>query len=112
MKRVALSVIGGVAIPFIYSIIVGPLSTYTENDTVHWLIYVPIGWPKLVLYYLVSLNSFPFRDEDATVLLLYIIACDILLYAFVTYLFLLALLRPKKVGPPSPPNPPIGQASR
>lgn len=38
MKRVVLSVIGGVAIPFIYSVIVGPLSTYTENDTLHGLI--------------------------------------------------------------------------
>jgi hypothetical protein len=108
MKRVVLSVIGGVAIPFIYSIIVGPLSTYTENDTLHRIIYVPIGWPKLILYYFVSLNSFPFRDEDATVLFLYIISCDILCYAFLTYLLLLALLRPKKARP-SPPNPQLGQ---
>ena|SRR5438876_8077941 len=105
MKRVVLSVIGGVAIPFVYSVIVGPLSTYTENDYVHLFIYVPIGWPKLILERLVPLNSFPFRDADATTLLLYIIACDVILYGFLTYAILLTLSRRKKTAASLPPKP-------
>ena len=106
MKRLIGSLVGGVAIPFVYSIIVGPLSTYTENVRVHQLIYVPIGWPKLLLQYFVPLSSFPFRDEDATTLLLYIIVSDVLLYAFLTYVLLTGLSRATKAKSSLPPNPP------
>jgi hypothetical protein len=68
MKRLALAIVGGAAIPFLYSITAGPLSTYTENETLHRLWYIPIGWPRLILQRLVPLNVFPFRDEDSTAL--------------------------------------------
>lgn len=85
MKRLALSVICGSVIPFLYAISVGPVSTYIKDDTLNYLGYIPIGWPRLILYRLVPLNSFPFRDGDNTVLLVYIVGCDVVLYALLTY---------------------------
>jgi hypothetical protein len=111
MKRLALAIVGGFAIPFLYTITVGPLSTYTENETLQWLWYIPVGWPKLILQRLVPLNAFPFRDEDSTALLIYIIGSDVVLYGLVSYflLWVLSLSRRSKRTPPSVPPPPSVQ---
>jgi hypothetical protein len=91
MLRLVISVICGVAIPFIYSIIVGPLSTYTENRMLHRFGYIPIGWPSLLLEMVVPLNSFPFRNEDGSALLLIMIVANVMLYGFLSYLTLWAV---------------------
>ena len=70
----------------------------------NWLGYIPIGWPKLLLMYIIPLDSFPFRNEDGTALLLYIIGCDVVLYASLTYFLLFALFVRKKADH-SPPMP-------
>src|SRR5436853_75034 len=45
MKRFVLSVVCGFVIPFLYSIIVGPLSSYIENDRLKLLVGIPVRWP-------------------------------------------------------------------
>lgn len=96
---------GGVLIPFLYAIITGPLSTYIENQAIQNLLYAPIGWPKLLLYRIFPLGSFPFTNETA--LLIYIICCNVLFYGLITFCFLvIRSRRSNKTGerPPSPPS--------
>lgn len=106
MKRIALSVIGGFVIPFAYAVIVGPLTAYTKNEAVLRFSYVPIGWPRLILQRIVPLNSFPFRDTDTVALLIYMIVCDVVLYALLTYFLLWRFSRRKNDESLVPPNPP------
>jgi hypothetical protein len=107
MKRLALSLLCGFAIPFLYTIIVGPLSLYIENPTLNELADYPVRWPIFILYRFVPLESFPFRDQDSTALLIYIIGCDVLLYTILTYFLLWGFF--KRTSKPSEPpsNPPL-----
>lgn len=68
MKRLGLSLFGGFAIPFLYAVIVGPLSLHIENPTWKEFAGYPVRWPILILYWI-----FPFRSlrEDSTALLKY-----------------------------------------
>jgi hypothetical protein len=61
MTRLVLSLICGVAIPFIYSVVVGPLTNYTDNFTLRRLGYIPIGWPRLLLEKISSSQFIPFQ---------------------------------------------------
>src|SRR6266404_8181365 len=110
MKRLILAVICGFAIAFLYAVISGPLSTYIGNETLRWLLYLPIGWPKLILQRLVPLNAFPFRDEDSTALLIYIVGSDVVLYSLLSYFGLLGLSllrRSRREKHDSPPPPTV-----
>ncbi|HEX8493633.1 MAG TPA: hypothetical protein VF658_12370 [Pyrinomonadaceae bacterium] len=98
-----MSVLGGIIIPFCYSITAGPLSTYTENPTVHRIVYIPIGWPKLILYRLSPTGAAAFENKYG--LLPYIIICDIVLYSLLTYFFLLAFSTRKSKIQAEPPPP-------
>jgi hypothetical protein len=106
VKRLILSLIGGVVIPTGYTIVAGMLSTYIDNYTVRNLSYIPIGWPRFILERLVPLDSFPFRNEDFTALLLIIIISNVVLYSLMTYLFLWILSKrtPKVRAEPPPPH--------
>ena len=104
-----LSVLGGFLIPFLYTIIVGPLSLYIKSETLNQLADYPVRWPIHILYRLVPFGSFPFRDQDSTALLIYIIGCDVILYAILTYFLLWAFLKRKSKAFDPPPNPPFVQ---
>jgi hypothetical protein len=65
LKRLTLSLLGGVLIPFIYVVITGPLSTYIDSHAVQNILYAPIGWPKLLLYRVFPPGSFPFTSDTA-----------------------------------------------
>lgn len=106
MKRLVLSIIGGVAIPFVYAVIVGPLTVNIENPLLRVLAGFPIRWQVITLYYLIPFSSFPFRDEDAIFLLLFIIVSDVLLYSLLTYFVLWRFWKRKTQKLESPPNPP------
>lgn len=103
VKRLLWSLLCGVLIPFVYSITAGPLSAYVESDAVRDVLYVPIGWPKLLLYRLFPIGSFPIRND--TSLLIYIVACDIIFYGFLTFCFLTIRARRKVKAEPAPPPP-------
>ena len=49
MKRAALSLLGGVVIPFCYALIAGPLSTKIDDPGLQTLVSAPVRWPALLL---------------------------------------------------------------
>jgi hypothetical protein len=106
IKRLLWSLLGGILIPFCYSITMGPLSSYIESYSLQTLLYAPIGWPKLLLYRLFPLGSFPFTSD--TSLLVYIVSCNILFYGLVTYCFLTIRARRRIDTTEAPPPPPLG----
>ena len=109
MKRLAVSVVGGFAIPFLYTIIIGPASLYIESQTLNRFGEYPVRWPILILYRFASfdsLGSFPFRNQDATVMFAYIVVCDVVLYAILTYSLLWAFSKRKSKLYESPPQSP------
>jgi hypothetical protein len=109
MKRLALSGVGGFAIPFLYTIIIGPASLYIESQTVNRFAQYPVRWPILILYRFASfdsLGSFPFRDQDSTIMFVYIVVCNVVLYTILTYILLWAVSKRKSKVYASPPRPP------
>lgn len=101
MKRLALSLLGGIAIPFVYAIIVGPLSLYIKNEFLNHYLSYPIRWPVLILYPLFLTDVL--NNEDLVLLL--IIVCNVILYTLLTYCVLLVFFRRKKPELESPPPP-------
>lgn len=102
MKRLALSVLGGFGIPFLYSIIVGPLTPYIRNNsTLDLLAMVPVRWPILIFY---RLGVAPFESEIA--ILIYMIVCNVALYTLFTYFLLWGFSRRKTSRSATPPEPP------
>ena len=100
MKRLALSLIGGFLLPFLYSIIVGPLTPYIKNNkTLDFLAMVPVRWPILLLY---QLRVMPFESEPW--LLLYMVSCNVIFYGSLIYFVQFALSKRKKTSrlPPAP----------
>jgi hypothetical protein len=104
MKRLALSLLGGIAIPLLYSIIFGPLTLYTKNETLNHYLGYPVRWPILILYRLFPVVV----PNNETFLLLTIIGSNVLLYALLTYCVLLAFSRPTRAQSRLPP-PPVQQ---
>ena len=100
MKRLALSVFGGLVIPITYTIIAATLSPRVKSETLYRLAGYPIRWPLLILRSL----GFPGEIDIAT--LLYIAGCNVLLYTLLTYSVLRATLKRKTIKSVPPPNPP------
>ena len=99
MKRLALSLLGGFLLPFLYSIVVAPLTPYIKNNTLAFSAMVPVRWPILLLYWL---HTFPFGSEFAV--LLYIVSCNVIFYGSMIYFVLFALSKRKETRrlPPGP----------
>jgi hypothetical protein len=99
MKRLALSVLGGFLLPFLYSIIVGPLTPYIKYRPLNFLATVPVRWPILLFE---SVARAPFESEQW--LLLYLVGCDVILYGSLTYFVLFALSKRQRTNqlPPAP----------
>jgi len=106
MKRLILSLVGGFVIPFLYTLIVGPLTNYIENYRLRQLLGYPVRWPVIILQETLPLDSFPFRDEDLGFLLVLVIACDVIVYGIVTYILLWRFWKPKTKESGPPPEPP------
>src|SRR6267142_2835534 len=106
MKRLVLAAICGVAITIAYGVPASLISAHTDDETLRWLLYIPLGWPNLILRRLVAPNAFPFRDEDRTALLIYILGSNMVLYGLLSYFGLLGLSllgrskRPQQSVPP------------
>ena len=105
MKRLVFSVVGGVVIPFLYMVIVGPITTYIQDDRLKQLMGYPVRWPVIVLQGLLPLGSFPFRVGEEPFLLLLIALCDVLLYSILTYILLWRFLKQKPQILRLPPEP-------
>ncbi len=103
MKRLLLSVACGFLIPFCYIIITRPLSTYVENHHLLFLLDLPTGWPRSLIFRYCSPRC-PL-DGGATLFVI-IIASNVALYGTLTYfvLWLRSLRKPKVYATPPPPN--------
>jgi hypothetical protein len=106
MRRLLLSVAGGFVIPFLYSIITGPLSLYIESERIKHLLWIPIGWPKLIYFRLITSATGRLPDIDDNTYLIIAIVCNVALYGALTYLYLLARSLRKPKTYPEPPPPP------
>jgi hypothetical protein len=106
VKRWIFAVLGGFVIPFLYTIIFGPLTLYIENSNLNQLLGFPVRWPVIILSRLVPFDWFPFRDQDATVLFILIVVCDVMLYTILTYFLLWRFSRPENRQQYPPPTPP------
>src|SRR5216684_502516 len=107
MKRLLLSIVGGLVLPFLYSIITGPLSLYIGNEGINYLLWIPIGWPNLLSFFFFS----PFSENGPGlgVNALFIIntVCNMIFYGSLIYVFLFwRSVRRAKVNtePPLPPT--------
>src|SRR5437763_3117616 len=101
MKRVALSVIGGLVIPVLYTVIAVLLAPYIHNRALVQLAMFPVRWP-IVLLFRLRLLLFENKIEA----LIYIIVCNVFLYSLLTYFLLWRFSRRKKTTQHSPPTPP------
>jgi hypothetical protein len=106
MKRLLLSLLAGFVIPFLYTVVTGPLSLYTHSERLNHLLWIPIGWPQILYYYLFP----PFSSRaphiaDNTLFIIQIV-CDVTLYGTLTYLLLLmrSLKKPETYNEPPPPT--------
>ena len=100
MKRLALSVFGGLVIPFTYTVLAATVSRYINSETLDRLAGYPVRWPLLILYRL----DLPVEKDIATIL--YAAGCNVLLYTLLTHCFLWGILKRKTIESAPPPNPP------
>ena len=70
MKRLALSLVGGFAVPFLYVVTIGLIVRWTKNLALLHRLAIPVSWPALILFRLLPRGSFPFRHADRTFLIL------------------------------------------
>ncbi len=107
MKRLLLSAVGGFGIPFLYGIVAGSFSPFIGNDSLNFLFWIPIGWPRILYFH--SLRSFSNGApsiEDSSLFVIMIL-CNVVLYGCITYIFLFfrSFRKPKaKVELPPPPS--------
>ena len=88
--------------------VTGPLSIYVDDRKIRLLLNIPVGWPRLVYFHLLRPLTGMLLFDNETALLLYIMACDVLLYTLVTYFALLVFsfkrVTIKEHSPPPPPD--------
>lgn len=113
MKRLVAAVICGFAITFCYGVPASMLSRvllrYPDSEALRWLLYFPVGWPRLILQHLVPSNAFPFREGDSTALLVFMFIANIALYGLFAYVCLLVLSKRSKPQARLPPPPTVQQ---
>jgi hypothetical protein len=105
MKRLLMSVGGGFALPFLYSILVGPLSQYIGDERIRSLLWLPIGWPKILYISLFPPFSGRSLNIGLNLLLVINVAGNVIFYGALTYFFLLWLSLRKSKTPYYPPLP-------
>lgn len=103
MKRLALSLLGGILLPIGYAMIAGPLSVYIDNRGLKYFLTLPVAWPRVLLFTFAYSASVSISDNLFVVLM---IVCNVTVYSIVTYVALLALsfrrVKRKVEGPPLP----------
>ncbi len=106
MRRLLLSVVGGFGIPVLYTAIAGSLFPYIADERINYMLWIPIGWPRILyLYVLLPFSDRGLKLED-NALLVIMIACNVILYGSLTYSLLLwRSFRKVKSHPEPPPAP-------
>ena len=110
MKRVVAAALWGFAIAFAIAAIGYRLSRFTDNTTLQRLLWIPTGWPMLILEFFLPANAFPIRGEYRPLYVIYMIVSNVLLYGLFSYFFLSALSlseRSKQAQKKVPPPPTV-----
>ena len=107
VKRLALSLLGGIVIPFSYAVILTVVFFRTRR-VAFFRLSIPVSWPSFVLFRLLPYHSFPLRPEDRIFLAVFVIVCDVFLYSSLIYFLLWrrSLRKRKAQRFDLPPNPP------
>jgi len=87
IKRLVLSVIGGFGIPFLYSVITGPLSLYIESERIRHLLWITNRLAPNDLLLLLFLHTAFQNTHQPRQYCLFIlqIALNVMLYGFLTF---------------------------
>jgi hypothetical protein len=99
MKRLALSLLGGITIPFLYAIVFGPLSTQINNEFLKHYLGYPVRWPVLILYRLAAFNVL----EHEVAMIVLVIVSNVAVYSLLTYAALVGLSKRKESQRLPPP---------
>ena len=110
MKRLLLSLIGGVLIPILYIFILASLNLQVESYFFRRLLDFPFRWPMMFLqfFFLFFPDAFDllYRDNSSIWLVVYVIVANVALYSTVTYLLLRRFWKRKPAPSTAPPQPP------
>jgi len=111
MKRVVAAALWGFAIAFAIAAIGYRLSTFTDSTALQWLLWVPTGWPTLILELILPARAFPIRGQYRPIFVIYLIVSNVLLYGMFAYFFLsaLSLAEKSKQAQKNVPPPPTVQ---
>lgn len=100
IKRLLISVTGGILVPFSYFLLIFPLIELIKSQALGAVLLMPLIWPR-VLYILLFGSA-----GNQTTYVMFTIVCDVILYGLITYAVLLALFgkKPQLKPPPPPPQ--------
>jgi hypothetical protein len=103
IKRILLSSVLGFLLPLGYAFTLSEVSDYT-GKTVPDFMVMPFGWPRPLWIFLMGRQP---SEADIIPGLLFMAACNIVLYGSLVYaaLLMLHVLRGKRVDYDSPPPP-------
>jgi hypothetical protein len=99
IKRLLISLTGGILVPFSYFLLIFPFIELTQSQALGAVLLMPLIWPRVLCILLFG------PAGDQTTYVLFTIVCDIILYGLITYAVLLALYREKRQLEPPPPPP-------
>lgn len=104
LGRAALSLPLGFLIPLGYSFLLSEAFDYARRPTPQYLV-IPFGWPRPLWVFLMGREP---REGDLLGGIIFLAACDTLLYGAVAYAALtmlsVARRRGESYGPPPPPE--------
>jgi hypothetical protein len=103
LKRIVLSIVLGFLLPLAYAFALSLLSDMTGKTAPAFMV-VPFGWPRPLWVFLMGRQP---TEADVLSGLLFLAACNIVLYGTIVYVTLLmfSLFSSKRVDYQSPPPP-------
>ena len=103
-RRAALSCVLGFLLPLSYGFLLSEAADYARRPIPQFLVW-PFGWPRPVWIFLMGREP---RQEDIVGGIIFLAACNILLYGTLVYvaLTMLSVVRRRKAdyAPPPPPR--------
>ena len=106
-KHLLISILVGFAIPLIYTTVAGVSSIYISDPNTRHLLWLPIGWPRQVFFYLVmTITPGPPRTSELA-LIIFMVLCNVIPWAALTWAALsYRSLRKDAMAVQAPPAPP------
>ena len=106
-KHLLISILAGFAIPVVYVIVSGVLSTYISDARTKHLLWLPIGWPRQVFFELEMLVTHGPPRSGELALIVFQTACNVIPWAAITWAALsYRAFRKDAMAVQAPPAPP------